>query len=141
MIREQKLVGEFMRKANHPVPPVPKVPKNEVYQLRQQLITEEYNEFLEAHFEKDIIKIIDSLCDMLYVIYGYANSLGIDLEPHFNEVHRSNMEKIQNTGVQYDSTGKVMKPPGWNPPSLQEIYLGQCNDAAKGKRFDRTVTG
>lgn len=43
--------------------------------LRIKLIQEEAQEFLDAVEENKVIETIDALCDLLYVIYGAADSL------------------------------------------------------------------
>ncbi len=96
-------------------------------QLRVSLIQEEAREFAEAVEAGDMIEMIDALCDLLYVTYGAAVTLGVDLEPHFAEVHRSNMAK-QGGPVRPD--GKQLKPEGWRPPRLAEILARQVASAA-----------
>jgi predicted HAD superfamily Cof-like phosphohydrolase len=82
------------------------------------LIEEEASEFAEAARAGDVVGTIDALCDLLYVTYGAAVSLGIDIEPFFGEVHRSNMAK---RGGSRRADGKWLKPAGWQPPDLQRI--------------------
>jgi len=52
------------------------------------------------------------------VVYGTALEMGIDLEPHFNEVHASNMAK---RGGPVREDGKMLKPEGWLPPDINGI--------------------
>ena len=87
-------------------------------ELRIRLIEEEASEFAEAARAGDVIGTIDALCDLLYVTYGAAVSLGIDIEPFFEEVHRSNMAK---RGGSRRADGKWLKPAGWQPPALERI--------------------
>jgi predicted HAD superfamily Cof-like phosphohydrolase len=61
--------------------------------LRIELITEELGELIDAIEADDLAEAIDALCDLLYVVNGAAVTWGIDLEPFFNEVHRSNMRR------------------------------------------------
>ena len=87
-------------------------------ELRIRLIEEEAAEFAVAARAGDVVGAIDALCDLIYVTYGAAVSLGVDLEPFFDEVHRSNMAKVGGTRR---PDGKWMKPPGWQPPDLARI--------------------
>jgi len=67
--------------------------------------------------EPDLVEVIDGLCDLIYVAYGTAEAVGVDLEPYFNAVHASNMAK---TGESVDGHGKRgRKPPGWEPPTSE----------------------
>lgn len=94
--------------------------------LRVALIDEEAAEFARAVADGDVVEMIDALCDLLYVTYGAAVSLGVDLEPFFDEVHRSNMAKVDGP-VRED--GKRLKPLGWQPPRIREILEQQIASA------------
>lgn len=87
-------------------------------ELRIRLIEEEASEFAVAARAGDVIGVLDALCDLLYVTYGAAVSLGVDIEPFFNEVHRSNMAKVGGTRR---PDGKWLKPADWQPPDLARI--------------------
>jgi predicted HAD superfamily Cof-like phosphohydrolase len=62
------------------------------------------------------------LADLLYVVYGTAVSLGIDMEPVFKEVHRSNMSKV---GGYKREDGKWVKPPTYSPADILPIIKNQ----------------
>lgn len=68
--------------------------------------------------QPDMIETIDGLCDLIYVVAGAAVTMGIDLDPFFEEVHRSNMAK-DGGGTRAD--GKIMKPEGWQPPDIAGV--------------------
>ena len=87
-------------------------------ELRIRLIEEEASEFAVAARAGDVVGVLDALSDLLYVTYGAAVSLGVDIEPFFDEVHRSNMAKIGGTRR---PDGKWLKPPDWEPPDLARI--------------------
>ncbi len=40
-----------------------------------------------------MIKVVDAIGDILYVVFGLCVCLGVDIEPVFEEIHRSNMSK------------------------------------------------
>lgn len=66
--------------------------------------------------------VAKELADVLYVTYGAADALGIDLPAVFVEVHRSNMSKIGDDGqVLRRADGKVLKGPGYEPPVLDGV--------------------
>lgn len=48
-----------------------------------------------------------------------TQGLGIDLRPFFDEVHRTNMLKA---GGPVREDGKKLKPPGWKPPRIADMY-------------------
>lgn len=59
--------------------------------LRYSLISEELGEFAVS---RCLEEVSDALGDILYVVLGSAVAYGIDLEPVFDEIHRSNMSKL-----------------------------------------------
>lgn len=65
--------------------------------LRIDLITEEYNELLDAIKNKDISETVDALTDLLYVVYGFCDVINVDADKSFEIVHNSNMSKACNT--------------------------------------------
>lgn len=94
MNKEQCQVYEFMKLFGQECRTIPTVPPDEEADLRVKLIEEEFNELQTALDQKDIIEVADGLADLLYVIYGTAITCGINLDPIFQEVHRSNMSKF-----------------------------------------------
>jgi predicted HAD superfamily Cof-like phosphohydrolase len=87
-------------------------------QLRVDLIQEELDEFAEAAVMNDLVKMVDALADLLYVVYGSAVSLGVEIGPVFQEVHAANMAKV---GGPVREDGKRLKPPGWRPPDVAGV--------------------
>ena len=66
---------------------------------------------------------IDALADILYVVYGFAVSLGVDIEPFLDEVHKNNLTKVGPNGeVIRREDGKVLKPANYVPVDLFAIY-------------------
>jgi predicted HAD superfamily Cof-like phosphohydrolase len=86
--------------------------------LRAALIREEAAEAVAAIESGNLVEAIDGLCDLLYVVYGAAVSFGVDLEPFFDEVHRSNMTKLAGPRR---ADGKVLKGDAWQPPRIREL--------------------
>ena len=87
--------------------------------LRIELIEEEVmKELIPAIRAGDMVHTIDGACDALYVIIGSMVAFGVDIEPFFDEVHRSNMAKI---GGPVSLSGKKLKPLGWQPPRIAEM--------------------
>ena len=117
MTREQEMVAQFHRTFGLAAPEgldAAGFPG----ELRIRLIQEEAEEFAAAVRARDLPEMVDALCDLLYVTYGAAVALGVDLEPFFDAVHRSNMAKA---GGSRRADGKWLKPPDWQPPDLRRI--------------------
>jgi predicted HAD superfamily Cof-like phosphohydrolase len=72
----------------------------------------------EKRKSPDLIEAIDGVCDVLFIAYGTAEDLGVDIEPHFNEVARSNLAKA---GGKLNASGKLEKPAHWTPPEHLRI--------------------
>lgn len=120
MHKPQEQVYEFHRACNLRRPHYPCVDWNDVRGLRFDLMEEELMEFKGAAEEEDLLGCIDALCDLLYVTYGAAVAMGIDLEPFYEEVQRANMEK---TNGPKREDGKQLKPEGWQPPNHEEVWI------------------
>jgi predicted HAD superfamily Cof-like phosphohydrolase len=92
------------------------------YQMYKNLIKEEFGELLSA---KNVEEEFDALIDILVVTVGALHSLGVDAESGWNEVMRTNFDKIDpDTGkVRKRDDGKVLKPEGWQPPNLKQFIL------------------
>lgn len=114
MHKAQAQVRDFMRAIGQPSPNDLQVNlPPERLALRRRLIAEEAKEFEEAATVPDQI---DALCDLLYVTYGAAVEMGIDLESFFELVHEANLRKVPGP-VRED--GKKLKPEGWKPPDIE----------------------
>ncbi len=81
-----------------------------------------------------LVEAIDGLCDSNYVNFGTAVVLGVDLQPFYDEVHRSNMAK---EGGPMRADGKVLKPEGWQPPRIAEILHAQIINREASREISR----
>lgn len=98
----------------------------ELAKLRVDLLVEETGEFADASAKNDIVGIADALADIVYVAYGAAVTYGIDLDAALNEVHRSNMSKLDEQGRPvYREDGKVLKSARYRPPDISGILSRQ----------------
>jgi predicted HAD superfamily Cof-like phosphohydrolase len=87
--------------------------------LRTTLIFEEAAEVADALRTGDPLQVAQELADLVYVAYGTAVSLGIDLDAALAEVHRSNMSKLGPDGQPIlREDGKVLKGPYYIPPDM-----------------------
>jgi predicted HAD superfamily Cof-like phosphohydrolase len=67
----------------------------ELVKNRLSLITEEYEELLDAVKQKSLDLVLDSCIDQVYVIWGFLQALGIlNADKAFDLVHESNMSKL-----------------------------------------------
>lgn len=122
MTDEQSMVEEFHRKFDIAVQTVPADLTEEAKRLRTRLIQEEFDELKESMAGGTLSSVAKELADLLYVVYGTAVSYGIDMEPVFREVHRSNLSKVG--GYKRDD-GKWVKPATYSPACLEPILTAQ----------------
>lgn len=119
MTKEQQQVKDFMVAAEQDCPSKPSVASDDIQRLRIDLIEEELNELMGAFVENNEVKIADAIGDLLYVVIGTAVSCGIDMEPIFQEIHRSNMSKFIDGHKRED--GKWIKGPSYSLANLKPI--------------------
>ena len=112
-------VKTFMETFNQEVKTEPSFSTDQINKLRYDLIEEELGELREAIENKDLLEVADALTDILYVTYGAGHAFGIDLDKCFQEVHSSNMSKLDKNGKPiYNESGKVMKGTNYFKPNL-----------------------
>jgi hypothetical protein len=96
--------------------------------------------FLEKPFDETAT--VDAICDLLYVIFNLCEELELDIEPFFNEVHRSNMTKVP---AALSSNMKVQKGSSWEAPRIAEMLANYRRNAAHmtevGLRVGQFVPG
>lgn len=103
----------------------PAIPDQKTIDLRMDLLEEEVEELSENLRGGNLVKTADALGDIMYVVIGTAISCGINLQPIWDEVHRTNM--LKEGGGRRDD-GKVLKPKGWKPPNIEKLLEEQCKD-------------
>ena len=94
--------------------------KNEQTQLYMNLIKEEFEETLKAFDEEDLVEVADGLADMVWVIMGMCNSVGIDFDKIWKEVKNSNMSKFVDGKFIKNDSGKIMKPETYFKPNIKK---------------------
>jgi predicted HAD superfamily Cof-like phosphohydrolase len=122
MNQHQKDVLEFHRMFGLTIGESPAFPSTKDVELRANLIDEEALEFRQACAEGDVVKVADALADLLYVVYGAGVTFGIDLEPVFSEVQRSNLTKVWPDGTVHKRVdGKIEKPPSYSKANVGKV--------------------
>lgn len=138
----QYYVQKFHEAMGQPVGDHPQMILPERQDLRLKLIKEELKELTEAFEKDDLVEAYDACLDILYVTYGTLVELGLDAEPGFEEVQRSNMSKLGEDGKAIHSRGeeldgfpkgKVLKGPNYSKPDLATIIVQQTVAAANGE--------
>ena len=100
------------------------VVEKRIFELRHRLMQEENDEYLEACEQADLKLIADALGDKLYILFGtiIAHGLQYKIEEVFDEIHRSNMSKLDEDGKPiYREDGKIMKSKNYFLPDIQAV--------------------
>lgn len=99
-----------------------KMSKEQLCKLYQDLITEEYCEFIT---EKDITNKQKELCDLLWVAIQYANAQGWDLDKSMSllvqEYKSKFLDENGNIHPIYREDGKLLKNKGFKKLDLNEL--------------------
>jgi hypothetical protein len=86
------------------------VPEQKITDFVINFIKEETEELAEAVQEKDIVSVLDAICDLLYVAVGNATmafGLKDKLLPAYAEVQASNMSKVCTSVEEAEETVRV----------------------------------
>jgi predicted HAD superfamily Cof-like phosphohydrolase len=117
-------VKKFQTAVGQNVSEVPYFPDENERVLRRKLLKEEVEEYFEGEDKDDLENVAKELADIIYIVCGTAASYGIPLDRVFNEVHRSNMEKLVDGKVVRRDDGKILKPEGWTAPDIKSVLYG-----------------
>jgi predicted HAD superfamily Cof-like phosphohydrolase len=126
MIKQLKDLEQFHEKtqsfwSKHPSIDIPEREK----EARIRIMHEEMMEVIAAIYKNEPIEdLAKELVDLIYVTLGTVGAFGLTekFEAVFEAVHQSNMSKIGPDGkVHYNEYGKVIKPPGYTKPNIQEV--------------------
>ena len=83
--------------------------------------------FAEASIKKDLGLIQQALSNLLEFTHAAVCACGIDIDPVFQEVQRSNMSKLWPGGEvrRRPEDGKIMKPPTYSPADIKGVLAKQ----------------
>ena len=104
--------------------------KEKLFDLQQELIAEESNEFFEAchelfkdqHNTAKQADLLKELADLVFVCYQFAAAFGLDLDTAMRRVFESNMSKLGEDGKPiYRADGKVLKGPNYKRATVADL--------------------
>lgn len=116
------VVEEFCETLDAVVQQHPAQPKHQLGDIRRRL-----DEFVTMGTVRvDMVQAADGMADLDYVVEGLRCILGIDGQAVVGEVHAANMRKLGPDGKPLRrEDGKVVKPPGWQPPDIAAVLRAQ----------------
>ena len=142
----QAKLREWARMTGERMPAAPEMPTETERVLRCRLLLEETMEYISAsgcnvlHWsdgrmtvearpdmcEADFTAMAHENADVLYIAFGNAVAMGVDMGPVFEAVHAANMRKAGPDGtVQKRTDGKILKPDGWKPADVAAVLRDQ----------------
>lgn len=117
-------VGDFHKACGVEERETPGFVEPETFALRRRLLLEEVFEYVEASDAEDLIDIADALADIVYIAYGTARVIGVNLDDVLAEVQRSNMSKVGADGkVVRRDDGKILKPDTYSAPNIGKVMF------------------
>lgn len=89
-------VAEFHKATKSPILESPAIPDMKRADLRLELLEEELKELETAAYKRDLVEVLDALCDLQYILNGTILEFGLQdvFQTAFQEVHDSNMSKF-----------------------------------------------
>lgn len=78
--------------------------------LYEDLIQEETKEFLDAVLDEPLANQVKEANDILVVVAGWLQSVGVDANTCWNAVYQNNMLKVANPPIK-DEKSKIQKSP------------------------------
>ena len=138
MTTNAQRLREFHRQIGLSLPDRPAVPTPQLLALRRTLIDEEVAEVraefaalaprLDAGETLDasaLSGLVHELADLLYVTYGALDTLGVDADAIFAELHRANLSKASGPRR---ADGKQLRPQGWQPADIVGVLARQMQE-------------
>jgi predicted HAD superfamily Cof-like phosphohydrolase len=121
--RKLNMVSEFNKTYEIPIRKTPSKIHKDEYSLNYRLMLEELDEYLVACEDEDMVEIADAVVDMMYILYGIILRHGLStvIFDMFEEVHKSNMSKLENGKVLRRTDGKIMKGSEYFKPNLKQF--------------------
>ena len=75
------------------------------------------------------------MLDSIVVLLGTLNAFGINAEPGWNEICKSNISKVIDRIIRAD--GKILKGSSFKPPNIEKIIINMLKN---NKYINNTIT-
>lgn len=112
-LETKDMVKEFARLSGQVVKP----------SLYASLIQEEFDEWRSSYLRDELEPQLKELADLIYVVYGYANAKGWNLDEAIYRVHVNNVGRMfQPDGtIKRRQDGKIMKNKDYPKVNLNDL--------------------
>lgn len=90
----------------------------------ESLLTEEFNETMDAFKNKNAEELVDGLIDLTVIAYGILDLFGVDVNKAWSAVFKANMAKEVGIKPGREDSGGIdlKKPEGWVAPSHEDNH-------------------
>jgi hypothetical protein len=95
--------------------------EHESREFGMRLVKEEFKELCDAFNDGNYRGIADGGGDLIWVTCALMARMGFDLDAAWKEIRRTNWDKV---GGPRRADGKILKPEGWKPPSMEVAVRG-----------------
>ena len=97
----------------------------ELLKFRLLMLTEEFNETIDAHAAKDAEELIDGLLDVVVIALGTLDIMGVDANKGWDDILRANMSKevgMKETRKNDLGLPDLIKPSDWVAPDHSDNH-------------------
>ena len=117
---------QFNKTFDIPIGRKPTLLQSKEFNLKYNLLKEELDEYNSACINEDMEEVSDAIVDMAYVVFGIVVHHGLTnvFDDMFEEVHKSNMSKLENGKVLRRTDGKILKGSEFFKPNLKQFLNG-----------------
>lgn len=149
MTTNYKKVEDFHKAFGARIGIAPYIDNSELLELRWNLIQEEFVEVEKEIFDSatgamlepgqiNLAALAKELADVLYVVYGFGVTFGVDMDAVFAEVHDSNMSKLGPDGKPVRrSDGKILKGPFYKAADIEKVLDIELTRAIEKKQKEQ----
>jgi predicted HAD superfamily Cof-like phosphohydrolase len=107
-------VREFRAKMGLKVSYEPRLLTWEELSFYARFINEETSELLRAHEDNNLVAAADAIGDLVYLLVGASQMMGLPFAHVLNAIHKANMGKVPGASKRHKDD--VAKPDGWESP-------------------------
>ena len=99
--------------------------RQDLMKLRMRMLSEEFNETLQAYLQSDPEEMIDGLIDLCVIAIGTLDIAGVNAQHAWDQVYEANMSK--EVGVKPGRPNPLglpdlVKPSGWTGPNHSQNH-------------------
>lgn len=127
-------VKDFRIEMKLTISPHPRLMTWEELSFYARFINEETSELLKAHEDCNLVDAADALGDLVYLLVGASQVMGLPFDKVLSAVHKANMKKVPGASKRHRND--VAKPTDWVGPEQDIEALLLERTVPKQKQLD-----